>query len=175
MRIKTVAICAAVSSFLAITSAFAQKSSIEGTATGPAGQPLKNADVRIQQENTTGRAVLVKTDGRGHFAATGLAAGTYTVAIVANGVVKSSVEPVTTKANQTAQVNFTTKATIATGSTTQKRSRYIQPPTGSHMGGWQDPGKKSTAKSTDGLDSLSGEQLTRMQAVPQRTSSSGGR
>lgn len=142
----------ACSSLLLATSALAQKSSVEGYALGADRRPLKNAEVRIQQEKTKNPAVIARTDAKGRFVATGLPVGSYNVAVVANGVVVASVAHVKTRRDQTARVNLAAKAvapSVATAPAQNKpRARYIPPPTGSHMSGF--PRKPTTFPPDDG-------------------------
>ena len=150
----------AIVSVLFAASAFAQSARIEGNAVGADGKPSKNAEVRIQAEKTKTAPMTVKTDAKGHFAATNLPAGNYKVTLP-NGATST----VTAKNNQTARVNLGTAATAKL----QKNERWVWVPasTGSHMGGHYekvaDDGTIAGQPGAQGVDQMSGSQLTRMQ------------
>ena len=161
----------AFSSLLLATSALAQKSSVEGYALGADRRPLKNAEVRIQQEKTKNPAVIVRTDAKGRFVATGLPVGSYNVAIVANGVVVASVAHVKTQRDQTARVNLAAKTvSVATAPAQKKpRERYIPPPTGSHMGGFERSSKtkgQGEGYGAQNVGRMSPESINRTQNIP---------
>jgi uncharacterized GH25 family protein len=106
---KKIALCAALTPILFATSAFAQKSTIEGNAADANGRPLQNAQVRIQQEQSKAAPTVVKTDSKGHFVASGLGVGTYNVAVLVGGETKWSAAHVKTQANQIVQLDLSGK------------------------------------------------------------------
>ena len=104
--------------------------SIEGVVRGPDGKALKDAEVRVEQKGNKS-VVTTKTDARGHYSSR-LAPGVYTVSVVLNGAVNSSVNVKTT--TNSSRIDFDLKAATA-----KKVKHYVWVParTGSHMGsGW---------------------------------------
>src|SRR3954471_15060526 len=132
MFIKTLAASVAVGLLVLGSSAFAQKSTIEGETLGADNKPIKNAEVRIQQENSKAPAKIARTDAKGHFVVNGLPAGSYRVALIVAGRETSVANHVDSKANEMVRLKAapTTAAVVH-----KKRSVYAHPPTGSHMGG----------------------------------------
>jgi hypothetical protein len=135
---------AAITSLLLATTAFAQKSTVAGYAFGAQRQPLQNAEIRIQQQNAKAPAVVVKTNAEGAFVARDLPAGSYTVSIHTKDGAVASVVRVNTKPNKTARVDFLPQQPIAAA--TKRPARWIYPPTGSHMGGFEDSAHKTSGQ-----------------------------
>jgi hypothetical protein len=105
--------------------------SIEGVVHGPDGKALKDAEVRVEQKGNKS-AVTTKTDARGHYSYSRLSPGVYTVSVVLDGAVKSSLNVQTTTTNS--KIDFDLKPAAAT-----KVKHYVWVParTGTHMGsGW---------------------------------------
>src|SRR5438876_9243743 len=71
--------------------------SIEGVVRSPDGKALKDAEIRVEQKGNQS-AVTTKTDSRGHYYYSRLSPGVYTVSVVLDGALKSSVN-VKTAAN----------------------------------------------------------------------------
>lgn len=164
---KTLIACVAIGSALLTTSGLAQKSTIEGTASGLDGRPLKNAQVRVQQEKARSVATITNTDAKGHFIASNLTSGSYQVTVLVGGVLKFSVAHVKTMKKQAAHVNVGGKqpvAVAAAGAPHKKKFAPIWVPasTGSHLGGhWEDDPRSSNA--IENLDQMSVDQLQRIQ------------
>jgi hypothetical protein len=125
--------------FLCVATAWAGPASIQGIVKDAKGQPIKNADVRV--ESRDGKQVFntVKTDGKGHYISQGLKPGVYRVSLVVNGGVKASIMNTSTKADQATQLNFNLKPTVASpvnaGQAKKKHMVWMPPSTGSHTGG----------------------------------------
>jgi hypothetical protein len=165
---KKPALYAALGSLVFVTSVLAQKSAIEGTAASANGQPVGNAQVQIQQENPKGSVVTTRTDAKGHFMAGGLPVASYNVAVLVGGKVLSSSAHVKTQANQAVHVQLGGKLAA---STEKKRWVYVHPPTGSHMGGYQQEGAQSQDPRYQNVDQMSADQAQRLS---RRVSPGGG-
>jgi Carboxypeptidase regulatory-like domain len=175
---KGLIVCACLGSCLFAVSALAQKSAIDGNASNPNGAPLKSAQVRIAPEKGKGATVTVNTDSKGHFVADGLAPGVYTVTITLNGALKWSAAHVKTTSGQVVHLTLGGKqvavTTSAAGAKPKKHLVWVPEQTGSHLGGhWEDePDRGPIAGS---VDTMSTEQLRRMQNVPPPMPAGGGR
>ena len=55
---------------------------IEGTVVLRNGYPANGAEVKLQEESASNSLLTVKTDGKGHYAATGLAPGEYKLIVM---------------------------------------------------------------------------------------------
>src|SRR5262245_3040454 len=125
--------------FLCVASAWAGPASIQGTVKDVKGQPIKNADVRVESRDGKQLFNTVKTDSKGRYTSQGLRPGVYRVSLVVNGAVKASITNTNTKPDQATQLNFDLKPVSARqASTEQKQGKHmvwIPPTTGSHMGG----------------------------------------
>ena len=121
-------------SFVAVAGVFSGAAfgqSIEGVVRGPDGKALKDAEVRVEQKGNKS-VVTTKTDARGHYSYARLSPGVYTVSVVLDGAVKSSLNVQTTTTNS--KIDFDLKPAAAT-----KVKHYVWVParTGTHMGsGW---------------------------------------
>jgi hypothetical protein len=128
-----------ISVLLSLATAFAGPSAIQGVVKDAKGQPIKNADVRI--ESRDGKQVFntTKTDGSGRYIASGLPAGVYRVSLLVNGATKASIMNTKTKSDQATQLNFDLKPVAATQANTAAKSGkhmvWMPPTTGSHTGG----------------------------------------
>jgi Carboxypeptidase regulatory-like domain len=153
----------------------AQKSTIEGIATDRNGRPLKNAEVRLQQETTKSPAITVRTDAKGHFAAADLPAGAYAVTVVINKNVTWSGTHVKAANGKTVRLNARPdNPAVALSSTPKKRAVWVPDRTGSRLGGhWEDEPYRGPGG--DDVDSMGAEQLRRMQSIQAPPPSSGGR
>src|SRR5215468_9833354 len=138
MFIKSLQI-GSVGLFLCIASAWAGPGSIQGIVKDAKGQPIKNADVRVESRDGKQLFNTVKTDGKGHYISQGLQPGVYRVSLVVNGAVKASITNTNTKAGQATQLNFDLKPAAASqASTGQKQGKHmvwVPADTGSHIGG----------------------------------------
>ena len=122
--------------------------SIQGFVKSAEGEPIKDADVRI--ESRDGKQVFntVKTDPNGRYTSQGLQPGVYRVTLLVNGAVKASIMNTQTKASQPTQLNFDLKSAsqadnIAKGG---KHMVWVPGRTGSHIGGnWVEVDDKAKA------------------------------
>ena len=103
--------------------------SIEGTVHGSDGKALKDAEVRVEGKDKK-IVATAKTDTRGHYSSTRLSPGVYKVSVVLGGAVQSSVN-VKTAANNS-RIDFELKPTAAKK---VKHYVWVEPTTGSHIGG----------------------------------------
>ena len=114
---------------LLTSAAFADSGTVlEGVVKDPKGNPVGGADVRIEAK---GRAVHVKTDAKGHYVATGLAADTYKVSLQVNGSVKAQIMNATTRKDKATTLNFDLK----NGPASKRHMVYVPQETGTHIGG----------------------------------------
>ena len=173
LQMKIVLLSAALTSLFLASPVLAQDSSIEGKAAGPNGEPLKNASVRIQSEDTKSPAVIAKTDGNGNFVAAGLPVASYKVEVLIAGKVMSSAQHVKTRRGKAVRLNLGGTQTAAAP---EKKKRYVWVPasTGSHMGGHYETVDENSS-SAGGLDRMSADQLNRAQSFQPARSGSGTR
>ncbi len=124
---------------LCVATAWAGPSSIQGVVKDVKGQPIRNADVRIESKDGKQLFNTVKTDGQGRYISQGLSAGVYRVSLVVNGAVKASIANTKTKADQATQLNFDLRpASTSQASAGEKKGKHMvwmPPSTGSHTGG----------------------------------------
>jgi hypothetical protein len=165
---KFLALCVTLTPVLFATSAFAQKSTIQGNAADDKGRPLPNAQVRIQSEKSKAAPTMVKTDSKGHFVATGLPAGTYTVAVLVGNETKWSAAHVKTQPNQVVTLSLGKELGVQTAAANapKKRAVWVPSGTGSHLGGHYEDEPYRGPKDQN-VDGLSGEALRRMQTQRQ--------
>ena len=111
--------------------------SLQGFVKDAKGEPIKDADVRV--ESRDGKQVLttVKTDSKGRYISQGLQPGVYRVTLLVSGVVKASIRNTQTKANQPTQLNFDFKPTSQADNTARSGKHMVWMPgrTGTHLGG----------------------------------------
>jgi len=111
--------------------------SIQGFVKDVKGEPIKDADVRI--ESRDGKRVFrtVKTDPKGRYISQGLQPGSYRVTLLVNGTVKASILNTQTMTNEPTQLNFDFKPTSQASSTAKGGKHMVWVPhrTGSHIGG----------------------------------------
>jgi Carboxypeptidase regulatory-like domain len=119
--------------------AWAGPASIQGIVKDAKGQPIKNADVRIESKDGKQLFNTAKTDAKGRYISQGLQPGVYRVSLVVNGAVKASIMNTKTKADQSTQLNFDLKPVSASqasaGAKSGKHMVWMPPTTGSHTGG----------------------------------------
>ncbi len=101
---------------------------LEGIVKDPSGKPISGADVRIQ---ANGKSVTVKTDAKGHYIATGLAADTYKVSLAVNGAVKAQIMNAATRKDKATTLNFDLKQ----GPAPKRHMVFVPQETGTHIGG----------------------------------------
>ena len=121
-------------SFVAVAGVFSGAAfgqSIEGTVRGSDGKALKDSEVRVEQKGNKS-VVTTKTDARGHYSYSRLSPGVYTVSVVLDGAVKSSLKVKTTTTNS--KIDFDLKPAAAKK---VKHYVWVDAKTGTHMGsGW---------------------------------------
>jgi Carboxypeptidase regulatory-like domain len=149
-------------SFVAVAGVFsgvAFGQSIEGTVRGSDGKALKDSEVRVEQKGNKS-VVTTKTDARGHYSYSRLSPGVYTVSVVLDGAVKSSLNVKTTTTNS--KIDFDLKPAAAKK---VKHYVWVDAKTGTHMGsGWvevNDAGGNEPAASN--VQTTSGELAREMQ------------
>jgi Carboxypeptidase regulatory-like domain len=177
MKIRTALTSAFLGALVFAGSALAQKSTIQGSAADTSGKPLKNAEVRIQNEKTKTVPLTVKTDAKGHFVAAGLPVGVYTVSVVLNGTVKWSAAHVKAASGKVVQLNLSERPAVtvaSAGTQPKKRAVWIPDQTGSRLGGhWEDEPVRGPGPQD--VDTMSTHQLDTMQRVSVPPPSTGGR
>jgi Carboxypeptidase regulatory-like domain len=121
-------------SFVAVAGVFSGAAfgqSFEGTVRGSDGKALKDSEVRVEQKGNKS-VVTTKTDARGHYSYSRLSPGVYTVSVVLDGAVKSSLNVKTTTTNS--KIDFDLKPAAAKK---VKHYVWVDAKTGTHMGsGW---------------------------------------
>ena len=121
-------------SFVAVAGVFSGAAfgqSIEGTVRGSDGKALKDSEVRVEQKGNKS-VVTTKTDARGHYSYSRLSPGVYTVSVLLDGAVKSSLNVKTTTTNS--KIDFDLKPAAAKK---VKHYVWVDAKTGTHMGsGW---------------------------------------
>ena len=154
----------AIALIVCAATAWAAPTGLEGTVKDSNRQPVRNTDVRIEGKNFS---KTVKTDGSGHYACTGLAAGNYHVTLLINGAVKASINNAATKLGESTKLNFDLKK--ETGPQAKKKPThmvYVPAETGSNLHGrWVEVDENGNA-ATAGADNVkksSGEALGAMQ------------
>lgn len=131
-------ICLAMTFFA--RAAWADTAAIEGIAKDSNGKALKGADIRIEAQGGSKWFKLVKTDGNGHYAYTGLAVNIYRVSLVVNGAVKASINNVKVKSGDSTSLNFDLQKNTGSSQASapgKKKTHHVYMPsvTGSNMGG----------------------------------------
>ena len=149
-------------SFVAVAGVFSGAAfgqSIEGTVRGSDGKALKDSEVRVEQKGKKS-VVTTKTDARGHYSYSRLSPGVYTVSVVLDGAVKSSLNVKTTTTNS--KIDFDLKPAAAKK---VKHYVWVDAKTGTHMGsGWvevNDAGGNEPGASN--VQTTSGELASEMQ------------
>jgi len=129
----------------------ATATSIQGFVKASKGEPVKDADVRIESRDGKELITTVKTDAKGRYISDSLQPGVYRVTLLVDGMVKASIMNTRTKANQSTQLNFDLKpasqaAKIAKGG---KHLVWMPGRTGSHIGGgWVEVDDRGKAHSS---------------------------
>jgi Carboxypeptidase regulatory-like domain len=125
--------------FCCIATAWAGGSAIQGVVKDAKGQPIKNADIRIESRDGKQLFNTVKTDANGRYISQGLQPGVYRVALIVNGAVKASISNTKTRSDQATQLNFDLRplpaAQVNAAEKKGKHMVWIPAETGSHMGG----------------------------------------
>ena len=134
-------------------SAWAAISAIEGTVKDPKGQPVKGADIRIEEKDGSKLLKTVKTDASGHYTSDTLPVGMYRVTLIVNGAIKASINNTKTRVGVPTKLSFELKSTSASqASAPAKKAKHyvwVPPTTGSHLGGrWVEVNDDGTADTT---------------------------
>jgi Carboxypeptidase regulatory-like domain len=108
-------------------------STLEGKVCGPDGQPLKGADVGLQNSSPAFEAALTKTDVRGQYRFRNVAPGIYKVSVSSANVVQKLIADVKVDGNKRVDLQFS-PVNSATG-TKEKRLVRMPSPTGTNIGG----------------------------------------
>jgi len=122
---------------LSLSSVAVKGSSLEGKVSGPDGQPIKGADVRLQNSSASLEAFLTKTDVRGQYRFMNVAPGKYKVSVSSSNAAQRLMADVRVDGNKRVdlKINPVTSATR----TKEKRLVWVPPPTGSNIGGrWKE-------------------------------------
>ncbi|MFL6499191.1 MAG: protein kinase domain-containing protein [Candidatus Udaeobacter sp.] len=137
--------------------------SLQGFVRDTKGEPIKDADVRIESRDGKQVFSTVKTDTRGRYISQGLQPGVYRVTLVVSGAVKSSIRNTQTKANQATQLNFDFKTKSEAGTITKSAKHVVWMPgrTGTHIGGnWVEVDDNGEAHSGSNIQTV--KRLRRM-------------
>ncbi len=153
MFYRTIFLAAASVAVAGVFSGAALGQSIEGGVRSPGGKAVKDAEVRVERKDDNS-VVTTKTDSRGRYSYSRLSPGVYTVSVVLDGAVKSSVNVKTTTTKS--RIDFDLKPAAA-----KKVKHYVWVParTGSHMGsGWAEvDAAGNTAPGASNTQTASGE------------------
>jgi hypothetical protein len=135
MFMKSILI-AFVGVMLAVASASAASSEVQGIVKDANGHPIQGADVRIEETKSGRLLTTVKTSADGRYSLEGLAAGRYRVTLVVNGAVKASINNTPLKPGESTRLNFDLKQTRAAVTVAKGTHRVWVPPfTGSRLPG----------------------------------------
>ena len=151
---------------LFVASAAAGNSVLEGTVKDAKGHPIQGADVQIESKNGDKLLTTVKTDQNGRYASKDLAAGTYRVTLVVNGVRKTSINNTTLEPDESTKLNFDLTQTHALVTIKKGIHRvWIPAFTGSRLPGrWvevDDNGAWAAEATANNIVRVSGEELQR--------------
>ena len=154
--------------FVCAATAWAGDSSLQGTVTDPAGQPVKGAEIRVEPRNGGNILATTKTDANGRYVVTDMQPGTFRVTLLVNGAVKASINNAKTRASTATRLNFDLKPNTASAKSGAsghgKHLVWVPANTGSHVGGrWvevEDGG--AAAAGTLNVGTINSEQLQRM-------------
>ena len=151
---------------LCAATAWAGPASIQGVVKDAKGQPIKNADVRVESRDGKQLFNTVKTDTKGRYLSEGLQPGVYRVSLVVNGAVKAAIGNTKTKSGQATQLNFDLKpVAVGQAATEQKKAKHMvwmPPATGSHTGGrWVEVSDGASEPGALNVKRASAEELQR--------------
>jgi Carboxypeptidase regulatory-like domain len=112
-------------------------STLEGKVCGPDGQPIKGADVRLENFSPTFEGALTKTDVRGQYRFKNVAPGTYKVSVSSANVAQRFTADVKVDGNK--RVNLQISPVKSATRTKEKHLVWMPPPTGTNIGGrWKE-------------------------------------
>jgi hypothetical protein len=146
--------------------AWAGTAGIQGVVKDAKGQPIKNADVRIESQNGKQLFNKTKTDAKGRYVSQGLQPGVYRVSLIVNGAVKASITNTKMKPDQVTQLNFDLKplpaAQVNAAAKKGKHMVWMPPATGTHTGGrWVEVPDGAVEAGDLNVQRASGEDLQR--------------
>ena len=119
--------------FLSLSSVAVNGSSLEGKVLGPDGQPIKGADVRLQNSAPKLEAALTKTDVRGQYRFINVAPGTYKVSVSSANVEQRLIADVKVDGNKRVDLKVSPENSAARAK--EKHLVRVPTPTGSQIGG----------------------------------------
>jgi hypothetical protein len=132
-------IIAVLAGLFVLATTQASTSTVEGTVRDASGQPLRDAEIRIEGVEGSAMAKTARTDDRGHYIYRSLGDGTYMVSLVVNGSVKASIANVGMATGNTTTLNFEMrKGSAAAGARPSAKGRhYVWVPsaTGTNIAG----------------------------------------
>jgi len=122
---------------LSLSGVVVNGSTLEGKISGPDGQPIKGADVRLQNSSSKLQAALTKTDVRGQYRFINVAPGTYKVSVSSANVVQKLIADVKLDGNK--RVDLQISPVNSAARTKGKHLVWVPPPTGTNIGGgWKE-------------------------------------
>jgi hypothetical protein len=123
---------------LSLSSVAVNGSTLEGKVSGSDGQPIKNADVRLQNSSPKLEAALTKTDVRGQYRFLNVASGTYKVSVSSStNVGQRLIADVKVDGNK--RVDLRVSPANSADRAKEKHLVRVPPPTGSQLGGrWRE-------------------------------------
>jgi hypothetical protein len=122
---------------LSLSSVAVNGSTLEGKVCGSDGQPIKGADVRLQNSSLTLAAALTRTDVRGQYRFMNVASGTYKVSVSPTNVAQSLIADVKVDGNK--RVDLKINPVNSAAGTKEKHLVWVPSPTGTNIGGrWKD-------------------------------------
>jgi carboxypeptidase family protein len=152
---------------LCTSSALAAGSVLQGVVKDAEGNPIKAAAIRIETTNGGKLMEIVRTSANGHYTSDALAAGTYRITLVVNGVVRSSINNTRIHLDRPTELNFDlTSASAASRGKKGTHLVWVPPFTGSRLPGrWVEvDDNRSWAGahvSSENVVQISGEELQR--------------
>ena len=120
---------------LSLSGVVVNGSTLEGKISGPDGQPIKGADVRLQNSSARLEAMLTKTDMRGQYRFINVASGKYKVSVSSANVVQLA----DVKVDGNKRVDLQISPADSAATTKEKHLVRVPPPTGTNIGGgWKE-------------------------------------
>src|SRR6478609_11206866 len=122
---------------LSLSSVAVNGSTLEGKVCGPDGQPIKGADVRLQNSSLRLEAALTKTDVRGQYRFINVSSGTYKVSVSPANAERNLIADV--KVDGDRRVDLKISPANSAAGTKAKHLVRMPPPTGTNIGGrWKE-------------------------------------
>ena len=145
---------------LSLSGVVVNGSTLEGKISGPDGQPIKGADVRLQNSSARLEAMLTKTDMRGQYRFINVASGKYKVSVSSANVVQFA----DVKVDGNKRVDLQISPADSAATTKEKHLVRVPPPTGTNIGGgWKEV--DNTGASAPTLASVSKGELDSITAA----------